>query len=436
MKIELKHVTKKFPNRNRKIKEFVTAVEDMTFEIPDGALVCIIGPSGCGKSTALNLISGLEMPTDGYVLFDGEDVTNVPPEKRGIGMVFQSYALYPHLNVRKNISFPLENLKGADKLTKDQIKEKVNEVARIVQIDELMDRKPGQMSGGQQQRVAIARALVKKPKVLLLDEPLSNLDARLRIQTREEIRRIQRETGITTVFVTHDQEEAMSISDLIILIKKGVVYQIGKPQELYDNPANLFSAKFLGNPPINVLGGEVKDGFLYVGTDKALPLKLKDYGNRRVFVGIRPEGLFLSDDLRDEDCGIRAVMKSVETLGRDTSVIAKHHAMSDGADLRAIISSDHIKEIPESGRVCFTININKIFLFDRETEERLDFEYLGVDENFASAIRKAAAEKEAAETAEANEAEPSVEKKEETSSEPEKKPKRSKGKKGKNHDQK
>ena len=255
MEVKLQNLTKKFPGRDRKKRLEVVAVNDFTFEIPDGRLIGLLGPSGCGKSTTLNLISGLVKPTSGRIFFGDDDVTDLPPEHRGIGLVFQNYALYPHLTVRQNITFPLENLKGKDKLTKAEMLEKAMEAARLVQIEELMDRKPGELSGGQQQRVAIARALVKRPKVLLLDEPLSNLDARLRLQTREEIKRIQRETGITTIFVTHDQEEAMSISDMIVVMKDGVVQQIGKPQEVYDNPVNLFVARFLGTPPINVFEG-------------------------------------------------------------------------------------------------------------------------------------------------------------------------------------
>ncbi len=258
MEVILQNLTKKFPGRDRKRREDVIAVNDFTFEIPDGELIGLLGPSGCGKSTTLNLISGLVKPTSGRIFFGEDDVTDLPPENRGIGLVFQNYALYPHLTVRQNILFPLENLKGKDRLTKSQMTERALQAARLVQIEELMERKPKELSGGQQQRVAIARALVKRPRVLLLDEPLSNLDARLRLQTREEIRRIQKETGITTIFVTHDQEEAMSISDRIVVMRDGVVQQIGKPQEVYDNPVNLFVAKFLGTPPINVFDGRVR----------------------------------------------------------------------------------------------------------------------------------------------------------------------------------
>ena len=206
MKIVLQHITKTFPGRGKKNPGDVVAVADFSFEIPDGQLIGLLGPSGCGKSTTLNMICGLEKPTSGHIFFGDQDVTALPAEKRGVGMVFQNYALYPHLTVLDNILFPLENLKGKDKLSKAEMQKRAQDAAALVQIEELMDRKPSELSGGQQQRVAIARALVKMPHVLLLDEPLSNLDARLRLQTREEIRKIQRTTGITTVFVTHDQK--------------------------------------------------------------------------------------------------------------------------------------------------------------------------------------------------------------------------------------
>ena len=205
MNVTLEHLTKVFLSRDKKNKREIIAVNDFTFEIPDGELVGLLGPSGCGKSTALYLICGLEKPTGGKIFFGEDDVTDLPPENRGVGLVFQNYALYPHLTVRQNILFPLQNLKGEERPSKEEMLRKAEEAARLVQIEQYMDRKPSQLSGGQQQRVAIARALVKTPRILLLDEPLSNLDARLRLQTREEIRRIQRETGVTTIFVTHDQ---------------------------------------------------------------------------------------------------------------------------------------------------------------------------------------------------------------------------------------
>jgi len=265
MEVKIKNLVKTFVGKKG---QKTVAVNNMTFDIPDGKLCGLLGPSGCGKSTTLYMIAGIHVPTEGNIYFGNEDVTNVPPENRGIGLVFQNYALYPHLNVRQNIMFPLDNV--VPKLTYDEKCALALENAKIVNIEKLLDRKPKELSGGQQQRVAIARALAKRPRVLLLDEPLSNLDARLRLQTREEIKRIQKETGITTIFVTHDQEEAMSISDFIVVMKDGVVQQNDEPQKVYEEPANLFVAKFLGTPAINVFDGNIKDGKLFFGGKEVL----------------------------------------------------------------------------------------------------------------------------------------------------------------------
>ena len=362
MKIVLQNLTKKFPDRNKKAQGGVIAVSDFSYEIPDGKLVSLLGPSGCGKSTTLNLICGLEKPDGGKVLFGEQDVTGLPPEKRGVGMVFQNYALYPHLTVRKNILFPMENLKGKDRLSKEEMNRRADEAAKLVQITELMDRKPGELSGGQQQRVAIARALVKTPNVLLLDEPLSNLDARLRLQTREEIRRIQRETKLTTVFVTHDQDEALSISDMIVVMKDGVLQQTGKPQEVYDSPANLFVAKFLGTPPINLFAGKVSGGKLMIG-DRAV-LDVPGAEDREVTVGIRPEGFILK-----ENGALKCGLSGIEVLGRDISVVCSHPACSESV-IRAIIDSDNLVDT-RSQTVCFELKPEKVFLFDTETGERI-----------------------------------------------------------------
>lgn len=364
MKVTLQHLTKKFPNRNKKAGGDVVAVNDFTFEIPDGKLIGLLGPSGCGKSTALNLISGLLEPTAGQIFFGEDDVTHLPPENRGVGLVFQNYALYPHLTVRQNIMFPLENLRGADKLTKAEMAERTLAAAKLVQLEGLMDRKPSELSGGQQQRVAIARALVKRPRVLLLDEPLSNLDARLRLQTREEIRRIQKATGITTVFVTHDQEEAMSISDLIVVMKDGVVQQIGKPQTVYDSPVNLFVAKFLGTPPINVFDGEVKDGHLYIGEEAVLAVP--GVANQSVTAAIRPEGFTLS-----ETGALSCDLSRVEVMGRDISVVSTH-PKSQNVTIRSIISAENAVNTA-SQKVRFDLKPNKVFLFQKESGARIDF---------------------------------------------------------------
>ena len=364
MKVTLQNLTKKFPSRNKKQPADVIAVNDFTFEIPDGVLLGLLGPSGCGKSTTLNLLSGLQRPTSGRIFFGDDDVTDLPAENRGVGLVFQNYALYPHLTVRQNITFPLENRTGKDKLTRQQMADMALEAAKLVQIEELMDRKPKELSGGQQQRVAIARALVKMPRILLLDEPLSNLDARLRLQTREEIRRIQKATGITTVFVTHDQEEAMSISDLIVVMKDGVVQQIGKPQTVYDSPVNLFVAKFLGTPPINVFDGEVKDGHLYIGEEAVLAVP--GVANQSVTAAIRPEGFTLS-----ETGALSCDLSRVEVMGRDISVVSTH-PKSQNVTIRSIISAENAVNTA-SQKVRFDLKPNKVFLFHKESGARIDF---------------------------------------------------------------
>ena len=358
MKIILEHLTKQFISRHNK-KEIVTAVNDFDFEIPDGKLIGLLGPSGCGKSTTLNLICGLEEPTSGRIFFDDLDVTELPPENRGVGMVFQNYALYPHLTVRQNIVFPLENLKGEQKLDKETMNRKAMEVAELVEISELMERKPSEMSGGQQQRVAIARALVKSPGVLLLDEPLSNLDARLRLQTREQIRRIQKDTGITTIFVTHDQDEAMSISDLIIVMKEGALQQMGKPQEVYSNPVNLFVARFLGTPAINVFDGYIRDHKVYIGDDVVAERNTED---REVYVAIRPEA-FIPDPEGPFSCGF----DRIETTGRDTSIVCHNEKCISDEDIRAIVASD-TKIESRDGKISFRLKDSKVHVFDKNDE--------------------------------------------------------------------
>ncbi len=365
MKVVLQNLTKVFPSRSKKGGEDVVAVNDFTFTIPDGKLIGLLGPSGCGKSTTLYMISGLQKPSGGQIFFGEDDVTELSAENRGVGLVFQNYALYPHMTVKQNILFPLQNLKGADKLPKEEMLERALEAARLVQIDDLMERKPSELSGGQQQRVAIARALVKMPKVLLLDEPLSNLDARLRLQTREEIRRIQKETGITTIFVTHDQEEAMSISDMIVVMKQGVLQQIGKPQDVYDDPANLFVAKFLGTPPINVLRGMVSNGRLYIGGTSVMDVFGVEDGP--VTVGIRPEG-FIPDPAGPLCCSL----SSVEVMGRDVSIVSTH-AESLNPTIRSIVDADEAR-LARGTAISYRLKPHKVFLFDAKTEERIRFE--------------------------------------------------------------
>ncbi len=331
MQVRFEHVSKRFDTK----RGSVTAVNDLNITIPSGKLVGFLGPSGCGKTTSLYMIAGIHTLTEGSIWFGEECVTALPPEKRGVGMVFQNYALYPHLSVYENIAFPLVNSRdikrqftaeladynrehGAKLNYKQFVALQVEHTAELVEIQDYLDRKPSELSGGQQQRVAIARALVKKPRILLLDEPLSNLDARLRLQTREELKRIQRRTGITTIFVTHDQEEALSICDEIAVIKEGVLQQMGQPQSVFDEPANLFVAQFLGSPPINVFDGEVKGGALYVGGRrwKELPAPAAD---QPVRIGVRSECF----RYRKTPDGLRAQVESVSRLGGTTAVTAR-----------------------------------------------------------------------------------------------------------------
>ena len=338
MKITLKNLTIAF-------KE-VIAVNNVSLTIPEGELVCLLGPSGCGKSTTLFALSGLYKPNHGRIFFGDEDVTDLPPEKRGIGLVFQNYALYPHMTVEQNILFPLENLR----YKKDKAIEIMKDMARLCRIEELLQRKPSQLSGGQQQRVAIARALAKQPRILLLDEPLSNLDARLRLEMREEIRRIQKETGVTTIFVTHDQEEAMSISDRLVVMKDGVIQQVETPQEMYYNPVNLFVARFLGNPPINVLDGVVKKGELFVNDVKiASNLKTSD-GEYKV--GVRPEGFKLDEN------GFEVKLDDVSYVGRDTLI--NFHV--ENTLVHAILDLEG--QVIEDHRVRLSIKPHALHLFD------------------------------------------------------------------------
>ena len=292
MQVRLENVTKKFPG--------VTAVNTFSVTLPDGELICLLGPSGCGKSTILNMLSGILPVSGGDIYFDEDNVTKLPPEERGIGLVFQNYALYPHMTVLENICFPLE----IKRVPKDERVARATKMAKLVHVDMLLNRKPKELSGGQQQRVAIARALVKEPRLLLLDEPLSNLDARLRLEMREEIRRIQLQTQVTTIFVTHDQEEAMSISDHIVLMKDGVMQQFDQPQVLYDDPANQFVADFLGNPPINNIPGTVRGGVFTTEDGKAsvaLPMLEKVPDGAKVNLSVRSESFTVQRAGRVQD---------------------------------------------------------------------------------------------------------------------------------------
>ena len=351
VEVRLEGLTKIFVD---KTKKETRAVDDFNVVIPAGKLIGLLGPSGCGKSTTLYMIAGLHKPTSGKIFFGEEDVTFMPPEKRGIGLVFQNYALYPHLTVKDNILFPLQNMK----VPKEEALKLAQEMAELVHIGDLMERKPAQLSGGQQQRVAIARALVKKPKVLLLDEPLSNLDARLRLQTREEIRRIQKETGITTIFVTHDQEEAMSISDEIVVMNFGVKQQIDEPQNVYEEPINLFVAKFLGNPPINVIDATIENK--QIKLHNGYVLGNIDVEDQEVKIGVRPEFFTV-----DEGGEIPVHVDMVEHIGRDTMALVKIEGYDD--DIRAIVPSH--KRLTTNTDII--VGFRRFFVFNANTGERI-----------------------------------------------------------------
>ena len=335
MRVRIDNVTKKFGH--------TTAVSNFSAELQDGHLICLLGPSGCGKSTLLNMLCGIIPVTQGQIFFDDKDVTKLPPDQRNIGMVFQNYALYPHMTVAQNIAFPLE----VQKVKKEERMARVEEIAKLVHVDNLLRRYPSELSGGQQQRVAIARAMVKKPQLLLMDEPLSNLDARLRLEMREEIRRIQKETGVTTVFVTHDQEEAMSISDSILLMKDGLLIQSGLCQELYVNPNCLFVAEFLGNPPAN------KITVVEPVETTAEP------GN---ILAIRPEAFTLDPN------GTEAEIQFISEMGKDQIVTMTYL----GNTVRAILNLEEL-EVSTGSTTGFTgskikVGLKKkgVFTFDKE----------------------------------------------------------------------
>lgn len=291
---------------------------DLTFE--KSTFVALLGPSGCGKTTTLNCIAGLLEPTSGKVWFDDKDVTALPPRDRNIGMVFQSYALYPHLKVIDNIAFPLKQ-KG---ISKEERHAKATETAKSLQIEHLLERRPAQLSGGQQQRVAMARALVKEPQILLLDEPMSNLDARLKIEIRDEIKRIQQSLGLTSIIVTHDQEEAMAIADKIAILDNGHIQQFDTPEALYHLPANLFVAQFMGNPPMNfidaVISGEDNSpmlsgkGFCFEPLDQLKP-QLTGLTGKKVKIGVRSHQIDVSD--KKSDHSIEMQLLIVENLGKE-----------------------------------------------------------------------------------------------------------------------
>ena len=375
MKVTLKNVTKKFGS--------TVAVNNFSATFPDGHLICLLGPSGCGKSTVLNILCGILDVTSGQVFFDEQDVTSLSPEQRNIGMVFQNYALYPHLTVLENIAFPLE----VQKVNKKIRIEKAKEIAELVHVETLLHRYPGELSGGQQQRVAIARALIKNPKLLLMDEPLSNLDARLRLEMREEIRRIQLETGVTTIFVTHDQDEAMSISDSIILMKDGVLAQEGLCNDLYNQPNSKFVADFLGNPPINVVEGYLeKNKFTFEDNSSFIMLDENiensfyqnsnsiDLKNKKLALAIRPESFELKEILNcdknmtnlDKEKYDKNIFEVMSVFKQTREELA--HIKKGTKEFTVFLPDD--SGVKKYDKVALSIKEKGCFIFDAETGER------------------------------------------------------------------
>ncbi len=330
------------------------ALKGVNFEIAPGEFFALLGPSGSGKSTTLRILAGLDAPTAGRVFIDGKDVTSVDARDRDIAMVFQSYALYPHMTVAGNIAFPLE----MSNLPKTEIESAVREAARKVKIDHLLDRKPGQLSGGQQQRCALARAIVRQARLFLLDEPLSNLDAKLRLETRAELKKLQRSLGVTAVYVTHDQEEAMTLADRMAVFMEGEIQQVGTPAEVFARPNSIDIAGFIGNPPMNLVPARYIDGSVVI-SGHALKTTMQAAGERDVIAGIRPGALRVVPD------GLKAKVDLVEDHG-DTAVLDLDCA---GTAMRVRVNHE---DVPREGDIIsVTARPQDIHLFDPVTRKRL-----------------------------------------------------------------
>ncbi|MBL7184604.1 MAG: ABC transporter ATP-binding protein [Anaerolineae bacterium] len=354
MKVELENLTKRWGN--------VVGAESINLDIQDGEFVAFLGPSGCGKTTTLLMVAGIYKPTEGFIRFDERVVNQMAPKDRNIGMVFQSYALYPHMTVFRNISYPLK----LKKVPKEEMQERTQRVADMMGIGHLMDRKPAQLSGGQQQRVALGRALVKEPQLLLFDEPLSNLDARLRLSMRGEIKRLQMELGITSIYVTHDQVEAMTMADRVAVMKEGQLQAYSPPDELYDQPRTLFVAGFVGNPPMNFVDVEVvrENGDYHArreGFDVVIPSDRgeKAVGRGRVTLGIRPEDVTIADQ------GVAGEIFIVEPLGRDDLLDVRI------GEVGVHMLADPTLNLKMGQNVRLNFNTHKVQFFDPQTEKSL-----------------------------------------------------------------
>lgn len=336
----------------------VYGVKDLDLEVDDGEFVALLGPSGCGKTTSLLMVAGIYKPSKGEILFDNQIVNELQPRDRRLGMVFQSYALYPHMTVLQNIGYPLK----LKKVSKAEIRKRVQKIADLMSIGDLLDRRPGQLSGGQQQRVALGRAIVKQPSLLLFDEPLSNLDARMRLTMRSEIKRLQTELGITSLYVTHDQVEALTMADRIAVMREGVLEAYGTPNQLYDHPQTTFVASFIGNPPMNLVEMEVQaDGDAFVARRQGLEVTVSKsrargaVGRGTVLMGIRPE------DVHVGETGLMGRISSVEPMGRETLV----EVSVGGNMLRALV--EPTVAVAMNQNVHIELNLDRVHFFDLAT---------------------------------------------------------------------
>ena len=372
--IKLEHITKRFGD--------VVAVDDVSLEIHDQEFVVFVGPSGCGKTTTLRAIAGLEHPDEGDIFIDGNRVNTLSPADRDIAFVFQFYALYPHLTVYDNIAFPLKAVKAP----KSEIQERVKEVAAILQIQAMLDRKPSHLSGGEMQRVALGRAMVRRPKAFLMDEPMSNLDAKLRVDMRTELKRLQHRLGATTIFVTHDQVEAMSMADRIVIMHQGSLQQIGTPQEVYNQPQTVFVAQFMGSPSMNLINGKVQaqtalNPNVIGGGEPALHLNHTDVWielsaeqisrigqSDEIIFGVRPEHIVISKEPMEQGC--KASVHLVEALGSVNIIDIFLGENPETGDLVLLRARTHPAFKPDVGQsVWFDFDAKQVRLFDRQTEQ-------------------------------------------------------------------
>ncbi len=355
-KIQLEHVEKYFGD--------VHVVKDLNLAIEDGSFTVLVGPSGCGKTTTLRLIAGLETITSGRIVIGDRDVTALEPKDRNVAMVFQNYALYPHMTVADNIAFGLM----ARKTPQDEIERRVHRAASMLDIESLLKRKPKQLSGGQQQRVAIGRAIVRNPNVFLFDEPLSNLDAKLRVEMRTELLKLHRELEATVVYVTHDQEEAMTMGDRIVIMDGGVIQQVGTPREIYFHPRHRFVAGFIGSPAMNMIEGRLEDGE-FISSHFRIPLDGPAFEGD-VILGIRPEDIYLPGSLpaERETPVLTAKVEVIELLGARAIVPLLVNDLS----MRAVIDERHLEQVQEGGSMSIVFDRNRLHLFDAANGERIE----------------------------------------------------------------